>query len=305
MNKIYAFFLISLLCLSCSKNNRYDEMILSFDISSTNQQIVYSVLKEGFFKLYTSNIKGENLKILNLPQGYSYLSPKFSRQGDKIIYVMKNDSIFEYSIVIYNIKSQEQNIVMTTSDEFIAEAIISDDLQYVYFTMAKGYQSNSPLAQSDLKGFDLYQLSLLNNETRSMTAVEAYGMMGLFDYNEETLLLNIQGSTGGIYLCSKEELNKTVKVNLMNEKGQKPIDLFYTNFYRIAKNSFIVKNNYQITNISFNDNIVTDIFLSDDQIKCLSYYNNEIYIVTVEDPLVLKIISMTGELKKEIELKFN
>lgn len=305
MNKIYAFFFISLLALSCSKNNRYDEMILSFDISRTNQQIVYSILKEGFFKLYTSNIKGENLKPLTLPQGYSYLSPKFSQQGDKIIYVMKNDNQFEYSIVIYNIKSQEQKIVMTTSDAFIGEAIISDDLQFVYFTMAKGYQSNSPLSQGDLKGFDLYQLSLLNNETRSMTNLEAYGMMGLFDYNEEAVLLNIQGSTGGIYLCSKEELNKIAKVNLMNEKGQKRMDLFYTNFYMIAENSFIAENNFQITKISFNDKTVTDIYLSDNQIKCLSYYNNQIYIVTDENALVLKIISMTGKLKKEIQLKFN
>jgi len=305
MNKIYSFILISLFVLSCSNTKNNGDAIISLDVSSNKKLIVYSILKKGQFSLYTSDLEGQNLKPVNLQKGYSYLRPKFSAQGEKIVYIRKKVNTSENSLVILDLQTQKQDILMSTKSEFIGEAILSNDLKKVYFTKANSYQSNSPLAQSSLKGFDLYELSLLDNKIRNLTSLDAYGMGGLFEFDIHTLLINIQGSKGGIFLCSKKENNKLTKVNLKVEKDKGQSIIFYSDFQRIDKNSFVVQNNYQITRIFFDEKKVKDIYLSDDQISSLSCYNEHIYFVTSKDPLVLKIISKTGKLLKEVKLKIN
>lgn len=274
--------------------------ILSFDISKINSQIVYSYKVKENVILFLSDCEGKELRTINLERGFSYFSPRFSEDGKKIIYIKIDEKTSENSLAYFDIESKRE-IVVSIIDGFINEAIISKDLKRIYFTKANYFQSNSPIAKKTLRGFDLYELTLSNKEIKKLTMLDAYGMQNIFELDTQNLLLNLHSSDGGVYLLSKNN-NSLTKLIIKDESGKIELGTFYSDFSRFDDNKVIVNNNYHIEMFDYNKKQVRNIYLSDNQIRSLDYYDN-IYFVTHEKPQVLNILSIEGKLLKEIRIE--
>lgn len=294
----YLFLFLVLFNFGCA--NTPNDGILSFDISKNNPQIVYSYKQKENIFLCLSDIQGKNLKPINLQQGFSYVSPRFSENGKKIVYVKIDEKTSENSLAYFDIENKHET-VLATVDGFISEVKMSNDLKSIYFTKANYYQSNSPIAKKSLRGFDLYELLISNKEIKKLTLLDSYGMHNIYELDPQNILLNIESSEGGIYIFSKND-NSLTKLKMRDKNGEINLEIFYSGFSKVDNDRIVVRNNYHIEILDYNKKQVKNIYLSDSQIKCLDYYDN-IYFVTREKPQILNLLSLQGKLLEEIQVE--
>ncbi|WP_010529172.1 TolB family protein [Lentibacillus jeotgali] len=157
----------------------------STDISPDDSELVFSYFHGDDAALYTVPVSGGEAELLAKPdEGKSYINPKFSPDGDKIVFVEQweegeKEQKRRYSqLRIVDRTDQTVEILMNTRD-YITEAAFSPDGELLYFLKAGVYKNYSPITSERPHDFDMFRMDLKTKEIEQLTSKKAYSMSSL------------------------------------------------------------------------------------------------------------------------------
>jgi len=217
--------LIILIITGCSNHNKVESHITGFDISPDGKYIVYSFGEDKqSASLYQSQIDGGNPKIIAKDSSYSFFNPKFSKDGNTIIFVGNNEKNKKSSI--WEVDKNGLSLKKIFEDSgFISEVIYSDYTKAIYFIKANVYDSYSPIAPKAKHDFDIYALDNNDFKPKKISAMAAYSLASLIEVDKDKILIGVRGdeADSGIFFYHKDskKVEKIVTTNdtLTNSTG--------------------------------------------------------------------------------------
>jgi hypothetical protein len=197
---------LMLISSSCNSENISRDAIGGFDISKDDQFVLFSYTKQGVSSIYKMPIGGGEANLLiGSNEGLSYVNPKYSPDGNKIVFIgyEKGDA---NNSSLYLANSDGTSIVSLTSGTgIITEAIFTTN-ETVIFLKANEYEKYSPIGVKDAHDFDIYSIHLPSKEISRLSNINAYGINHISVVDSNRILLRLEeGPNGGIYLFSRSE----------------------------------------------------------------------------------------------------
>jgi hypothetical protein len=222
-------------------------VLSDFDISKNDSLIIFSMRTKNGSSIYQMNIDGtEQRKIISSNKNISYFSPRYSKDGKKIVfkkYSKTNSLIREICIANSDGSNVEQ---LTNLKENITDAIFSSYSNEIYFLKATEYGNYSPLAPEQAHGFDIYSLDLSTKEEKRISKLNAYGLHFLAEFDSTSLLVTLQGGDeGGMFLCQKSPFKLLKRIVPKNNPRRIP-SLYYAAKYSKTYNSLIFSAPYEL-----------------------------------------------------------
>jgi Tol biopolymer transport system component len=146
------------------------------DISPDDQRMVFSYYIDGVASIYTAKVDGTDVKRLTYSQKESHLSPKFSSDGSKILFLSYPKNVKKPYSYLYIMNLDGTNVTQITTDKKeITEAIFSPDNQKIYAISPKKHD----LFLGRSGDFDIYSLKIDGSDTRQLTNLKSFDMSDL------------------------------------------------------------------------------------------------------------------------------
>lgn len=227
----------------------------SFDISKNDIMAVSYKDKHLKNQIYLSNLKGQNLKIINQPYNNN-TKPRFSDDWNKISFVSHINNIDK--LYTYNIKSNKYTRVLEkispdkNACSWIRDTIFSNDSKYLFILFNQEWTET--FGEWEKGDFSILKINEDWSDLQKITNLEK---------NDRCLLeyLSIDGS--GIILVSKtnEALDMLNKYNLWSDKGVKYAKIYNEQIF------FIQDKNFPTCSIRFSKNELWTIGINGNWLK--------------------------------------
>ncbi len=177
----------------------------SFDLSPDDDQYLFSYYLDGKEDIYRSTIDGKQVEKLTKSESANFHSPRFSKDGTKILYLAQNAEKIN-TLYIAN-KNGDEEEKLTDDKTHVSEAVFSNTGEEIYFiaTPAEDYLK---VEGETTEGFDLFVLNLATKEIQQLTNQDHFMM--------ENLALSQDGKT--IYY-TLFEMNREVVTAFSLEEG--------------------------------------------------------------------------------------
>jgi hypothetical protein len=178
----------------------------SFDLSPDGKQIVFAYTKNQTSAIYSISIDGSNLKKIIDSTGYNFANPRYSKNGETIIYIVYKNKAIHGALYKYNIQNGFQEL-LTDTNQTITEAIFSRDGASVFFCKANEYAAYSILGRKAPHNVDIYSVNLKDKKIARISNLKAYGIGSISDFDDSTLMMRSDignDNIDGIVLLSKK-----------------------------------------------------------------------------------------------------
>lgn len=202
-NIFYIILFLAFSVVSCNSQEVDDASIGNFDISNNDKHIVFSYTERGISSIYKANIDGSEISLLlGSKKGISYVNPKFSRDGRKMIFISHPSEETNSKICVAN--QDGSDLVYFPFDNLIVtEAIFSTNQNLVYFCGARSFNKSSPIGIRAVHDFDIYSLNTENKKINKLTGLNYYNINNISEIDSSYILMRMEkGPTGGMYAMS-------------------------------------------------------------------------------------------------------
>lgn len=223
MKQILLLLLIVSLFVRCTNDTtatkfRRDDGLGAFDVTSDDRQIVLSYSMKGKASLYTYLISESKLELFQtFKDEVSLLNPKCSNNGKKVAFISNKEGSLASDIWIVNAEGGEP-IRLVKSNALISEIAFSKNDEVLYYCSAKEYKSYSPLATKSAHDFDIYSVHIKDKKIEKISALNAYGLSNISDFNNDNILLSLTAE--GIFYYKKGTTSELIQIKPRN-KGEK------------------------------------------------------------------------------------
>jgi len=300
--------LISLFIVSTVINGQNKIALGNFDISPDDKQIIFSYRINDISAIYTINTDGTNLKkIIESDGTYFYISPKYSLDGSRFIYLRYGKDSNNGSIILANINGKD-DVQLTNGDHIITEAIFSKGGDSIYFIRANEYDSYSPIGVKAPHDMDIYCMSLKDKKTVKVSNLKSYEISSISDYDNKYILLRFEGyKNGGLYFLDKKDGKLKDRIVPANNP-RKLAEVYYIPNYSEKYNTMVFIAPYEIFEMNMTDKIAKSVFFNKGRhtINNLSIFKNSKEILfTTNDDRNLHIINYDGSNLREIKIVIN
>lgn len=151
------------------------------DISPNDKNIVFSHYNNGDASLYIVPASGGDAKVLAEPEeGYSYINPVFSPDGEKIAFIKQweEDEQPFGELMIIDLKNKKIES-LTDEGNHMTDAAFSPDGIELFVLQSSTYENYSPIAAEHPHGFDIYRIDMNTKKIEQVTNEDAYQMSNL------------------------------------------------------------------------------------------------------------------------------
>ncbi|MBP3951920.1 TolB family protein [Bacillus suaedae] len=146
------------------------------DVSEDGTELLFSYYQEGSESIYLSDLDGANVQQLTNADGERHRQPKYSGDGESILYLNENEDGIQ-SIVVANKDGSEPRQV-TERDQQVTEAIFSPDGNHIYYSAIPSKDFGVLEGTAD-NGYDLYSVDLTSNEVTNLTSQDYFTLSAL------------------------------------------------------------------------------------------------------------------------------
>jgi Tol biopolymer transport system component len=258
-NKLLYLFFTLAITNACSQNIE-NGRIGSFDISKDDKTIIFSYYNKNIASLYTANIDGSNIKqLIFLGDSLSSVNPKYSFNGDKIVYLVHKINCVNGNVFIAN--SDGTNVQqLTYGNQIITEAIFSINDKEIYYCKANEFDRYSQIGIKNAHNFDIYSINLIDKMISRLSYLKSYGINSISDIDEKCLLMRIEeGPNSGMYLFFKEDSSKFKRIVPINNPRNNA-SYYYTPIYSDTLKTIVFTAPYEIYMMSLKDKIAKLIY---------------------------------------------
>lgn len=196
------------------RNSDKEIVVGNFDISNDDKQILFSCFNNNSSSIYSMDIDGKNTKLLVKASNMkSYFNPKYSHDCSKIVFIAYvNGDLKNCALFIAN-SDGTNSIRLTNGGEIITEAAFSSNDSEVFFCKANVYGNHSPIGQEQAHDFDIYSINIKKRKIKKLSELKSYGLYYVSEIDSASFLMQVDaGSNGGMFLLSKNEPGKTMRI---------------------------------------------------------------------------------------------
>lgn len=305
----FLYFLIAFLFLfvNCtnSQKNRKIQSLGNFDIASDDSQIIFSYIKDNLSYVYKIDADGKNLVKVLSPEGDKlYISPKFSNDRLKILYIQRDRVTKKGAIFMCDISGKNKQ-QLSAGMNIITEAVFSRDGNSIFFCMANEYAAYSPIGVKAPHGTDIYNLRLIDNEISKISNLNAYDINSISELNDKSIMMRFEASkNAGIVLLSKDSGNIVNRIVPVNNPRKLP-DIYYMPTFSEKFQTLVFTAPYEIFIMDINDKIAKTVFFNKGghDINNLGIFKYERKILyTSNDDLNLHVVNYDGTGRRAIPI---
>ncbi|RUL54036.1 PD40 domain-containing protein [Lysinibacillus antri] len=145
----------------------------SFDLSPNEEYYVFSYFVDGKEDIYRSTSEGTDVEKLTESASENFHSPRYSKDGTKILYLAENaEGINSLLVASQNGTGQE---ILTNATTHVSEAVFSNTGEEIYFfgTAAEDFKK----AEGETtEGFDLFVVDIVSKEIKQLTNQDHFTM---------------------------------------------------------------------------------------------------------------------------------
>lgn len=238
---IYSVFLIVYIITiwGCfNKGIEHEDGFGNFDVSSDGKLIAFSWITNGQASLYIYDInKNYVLKKISSPSEASFLNPRFSADGKKVVFVSNEKNSINSSIYVGNVISGEIKKI-TDTNSIKTEAVFKSNGDSVIYCAANEYGNNSIVAAKTARDFDIYSVSISSGLSKRYTNLNAYSLGSLnVDSASNVAFYVFAGDNGGIFKYNALDGKMSKRVSSLNDTSDKAED--YSNPFFIDSNHLL------------------------------------------------------------------
>jgi len=235
--------------ISCNYEHKKSH-VESFDISPDKKKIIYSFGKTDTQNIYLMDLSNKKTSILFEGKGI-FLNPRYSESGNLIVAIYLSEikkMIPEFWIL--DIKTGNINKIKL-EEGYISDYAISKDEKKIYYAQAKEYTSNSPISPKAFHNYDIYALDIKSKGNERLSYLKAYSMSEILDFDQNTLLVSMQGEVqeSGLFFVNKKgkeimSFQDLKKINIINDTLRN--SSMYAQPIRLSNDSIISASSYQL-----------------------------------------------------------
>lgn len=273
---IFVSFVLTIILMNCSSSSSEESRLGNFDISPDGTRILFSYYKNGISSLYESDVTGANIKLLFGKEDSSFVNPRYSLRGNKIIFSCHKKGIWEGALNISDTDGRRREKLVSEFGIITEGIFLSED--QVVFCSANEYSSGSGLSPNNAHGFDLYSVNLNNREIKKLTNFNQYGINRLTRKDSSDLIMRIESgeSESGIYRYSLRGENKLLRIVPQNAT-RKP-DLYGHPSFSDVSGNLAFTAPYELYVMNLDSMIAKLIYHSKTtQIMTVRFVNNSIF----------------------------
>lgn len=244
--KKFLFIFLVIFLYSCNKQNE-ESYLNGFDISTDNENIVFSYKIDSLYRIYLKPVKGGRAITIFKGSG-NYINPRYNNNGKILISLFYRKNSFSPEFHFYDLNTHRIIKKIKVDDGFIVDYTIPYE-DKIFYLQAKDFKSYSLLAPKAYHDFDIYELDMTTSVVKRISNLNLYYMRNILKIGKDSLLVSTQGETS-------------------NESG---LFIFNTN---LARKGGILLNKIKIKNDTLrNSSMYTNpIILSNDIVLCASSY---------------------------------
>ncbi|WP_161987510.1 TolB family protein [Arcticibacter tournemirensis] len=195
-------------------------------LSADGANIVFSWVNNGQASVYQANIDGSEPEILAESEaGISFLNPKVSTSGNKIVFVGFEEGAVNSSVWMIN-KDGSGMKQLTDNKTIRTEAMFSLSEDSVFFCQANDYKSYSPIGRRAAHSYDIYSLSMANGVVDKITNLASYGLYYITNFSNNEIIFNSIDTEEGLFIFSKS--GDSIRRIIPRNKGDRDM-LSYSN----------------------------------------------------------------------------
>lgn len=261
MKTLY-LLILSLLSVNVNGNCQIRESLGNFDISPSGEQVIFSYIRNNNSTVYTINTDGSNLKKIIESNGeYFFVSPKYSKDGQKFIYILYKKDSNNGSINMVDIDGR--NVEKLTDDnQIITEATFSRDGESIYFCKANEYAAHSPIGVQAPHSLDIYSIGLKDRKITKVSNLKSYGISSISDLDDKFIMMHLDaGPDGGLVLLEKENGKKLTRITPVNNP-RKLAQVYYIPTYSERFKMIVFIAPYEIFVMSIQDKVAKSVFFN-------------------------------------------
>jgi hypothetical protein len=231
-NILVPLFILAVFCCSNVQNGDENDGIGNFDISPDDKKVLFSFSLHGVSSLYIVYVEDGKVKPILKSDGItSYENPKYSPDGENIVFVKYKKGDFEKSTLCIAKNDGTKIEKLTEETEIITEAIFSNNKKDIIFCKAKEYAKHSPLGIVSAHNFDIYSINRFTKHIAKLSNIDAYGIHSVSEVDTSFVLFRVDaGNEGGIYSLEKTNpsvLKRIVPLNDPRKDGSMYDDPVY------------------------------------------------------------------------------
>lgn len=198
----------------------------SLTLSADGAKIIFSWVNNGQASVYQANIDGAEPKILAESEaGISFLNPKVSTSGNKIVFVGFEEGAVNSSVWMIN-KDGSGKKQLTDNKAIRTEAMFSLSEDSVFFCQANDYKSYSAIGRRAAHSYDIYSLSMANQVVDKITNLASYGLYYITNFSNNEIIFNSIDTEEGLFIFSKS--GDSIRRIIPRNKGDRDM-LSYSN----------------------------------------------------------------------------
>lgn len=212
-----------------------------FDISPDGKTMALSIGNDTESDLFLYSFETQSLTQITDEKNTYYSRPMFSPDGKKIVFLNKDLKKEKSSINLLDISSGAIQSITTTVD-YVTEAIFHPSGEKILFCASKFIGSYSPLAQKAPHDIDLYTINLNGENEIKITDFHAYelGSVSTNKTGDQIVFeCTKKNRFEGIYSMPLTDTSNIVKLEVTNNPRTEIGAYFYGSPYYSTDNSSI------------------------------------------------------------------
>ncbi|MBL0385944.1 PD40 domain-containing protein [Tumebacillus sp. ITR2] len=191
MKRLMLLLFAICLSLGCGGGGRFGEptegLGEDFAISPDDRHIAYTTVQNGVSSLYIANVDGTGVTRLSQSDKASYLQPRFSSDGSKILFVSMPVKSKLHVSTLQEIHADGSGLkLLSGGDTLITEALYARDDKTIYYVQSQRFEEKASYRPVDL---DLYSMEATGANRQRITKLAHDTMEHLSLSDDGTSLL--------------------------------------------------------------------------------------------------------------------
>jgi hypothetical protein len=191
--------------------------IESFDISPDDKNVLLLSNSNGNTGVFEINIDGRESKWILKPPADEILSnPRYAPSGEKILFIKHKRTSISESIVCIANRDGSNIQQLTPGDELITDAVFSTNGGTVLYCSSKKYKKynkSKTKVYTETRGFDIYEINLIDKKDTLLTNLNAVGIDNLTEINDRYVLFHVTaGNKSGVFSFEKDKPERIMKI---------------------------------------------------------------------------------------------
>ncbi len=294
-----------MVAVSCTSQSKPKNGLEHVVVSPNDNFILFSYFTNDISSIYSLNISNNKITELFISSSKrSYVNPKFSPKGEKIIFIGYDEGSINSNIFIANVDGTNVK-QLTTGNSIITEAVFSSDDNTIYFNRALNYEKYSPIGRKAAHNFDIYSLELETGVEKKLTNIDAYMLSDISEVENKYILMELfQGMSNGMYMFPKEYPD-SIKSIIPSNNPRKGLSSSYGNPKYSGKYKMLAFTApYELYVMNFEDRIANKIYRSSRHIMQISFFHSRKEILfTLQKENLIRCINLDGTGFKKIPIE--